>query len=170
MNKRIAKYGLIILLVFSVGLFVANRYVDFKLEMGRYHNFLLIIIVIGILTTVIYYFLKSKITYYVGLFFVVISLLINASFSVDLFQTYAREEQMKKVDAIADCDEAEELFKTDLAEKKLKYFTFGIGQNLEYEIMLRDKYNLKVIHMGCLVRGELICYNEKVEEYLNMRK
>jgi len=169
MHNKTAKYGLLILLVLSVGLYIVNRLVDFELVMGRHHYFLLVTTVIAILTIVIFYFRQYRVTYFIGLTFVLISFLINASFSVDLYNSHARLKEMEKIYAIADCDEAENVFKSDLAKNKLRYFTFGIAEDKESVTLLQDKYHLKVIYMGCIVRGQLLCYNEKVEQHLHMR-
>ena len=57
-------------------------------------------------------------------------------------------------------------FANDLKNGEIKYFHFGLGTLIGQNKIVKEKYNIEVYSMGCLVRSEMECYNKKVNDYL----
>ena len=82
---------------------------------------------------------------------------------VQINKTYAEYSE------IENCEGMERRFATDLKNGEIKYFHFGIGTLIGQNKILKEKYNIEVYSMGCLVRKEMECYNEKVNNYLEKK-
>ncbi len=74
--------------------------------------------------------------------------------------------KITQIEKIETCEKAELQFDIDLKNQSLKYFTFGMGVDEEYQKNLEDNYNLEVYHMGCIVENSYECYNELVKRHL----
>ncbi len=69
------------------------------------------------------------------------------------------------------CIKAENLAKKDMYNKELKYYTFGLMRAIGQEDVIRkeilkQKYNVTLMHLGCVVSDEDLCYNEMAEKIL----
>ena len=69
------------------------------------------------------------------------------------------------------CIKAENLAKKDMYNKELKYYTFGLMPAIEPQDeirkkILKEKYNLTLMHLGCVVSDSELCYNEMAEKLL----
>lgn len=75
---------------------------------------------------------------------------------------------MKTLERINTCEKAHIQFNYDVKNQSLKYFLFGYGVDEQLRQTLEDKYNLNVYHLGCIVTPAFECYNELVEQHLNL--
>ena len=127
-----------------------------------------ILFLLGIISLVLYFLLKNWRN--------ILTKVMIAAFGICLFlNLYAVSEYYKIVQTqntlaeyyeLETCGEMENRFSTDLKNKELKYFQFGIGTDLELQKTLKSKYGIESYGMGCMVQSEFDCYNELVNNYL----
>lgn len=93
------------------------------------------------------------------------SLIILAIITLFYSEVYAQASKKTK-----ECIKAGELAKKDNYNKEMKFYTFGLlapdAHQLNKAIILKEYYNVEIMHMGCIIEPELICYNEKAEQIL----
>ena len=66
----------------------------------------------------------------------------------------------------ANCDELKEFFATDLKNKEVKFFQYGMGADIELYQNLKSKYEIESFGMGCVKLSTIDCYNDLVNNYL----
>jgi hypothetical protein len=111
---------------------------------------------------------KSLITSLIvtSVFLVLSSFQVSEVIATDNY--YARLHNIEK--QLETCEMAKNQFKIDFSHGDLKYFTFGIGGDEDFNEQLENEYDLEVYHMGCLVNPSMECYNNLVEKELKIEK
>lgn len=79
------------------------------------------------------------------------------------------EKEMAKIREMERSGDIDGYFRKDVENSQLKYFTFGIGQDIAFAEHLYEKFDLDVYHMGCNAFGPLLYYNELVEAHLKFK-
>lgn len=65
------------------------------------------------------------------------------------------------------CEIATKKAKEDQVKNQLKYYTFGIALfPVDQAKKMREKYQIEVISLGCMVDPEKMCYNQYVDNML----
>jgi hypothetical protein len=122
----------------------------------------------GILCAGLYFFKKdwrnvlTKIM--IGAFGICFAL--NLYLFVEIYPYVQINKVYAEYSEIESCDGMEKRFSNDLKHGEIKYFHFGLGTLIGQNKILKEKYNIEVYSMGCLVRSEMECYNKKVNDYL----
>lgn len=112
---------------------------------------------------------KTYRNYQKSLWALAIFLIINLGTITFVIAEEIDKHEMNQISQISNCDEAELTFSSDLKNGKLKFFTFGIVENIKFKKQLEEKYDLKVRYMGCIVTSELECYNQKVKNHFEQK-
>lgn len=108
------------------------------------------------------YFKRS--VYVSFIFFVINSVLVIEAVAFEIH--VAKFSKIQK--QLIDCEAAKNQFQKDLENDDLKYFTIGMGMDEAYYNKLEKEYGLDVYHLGCMGLPGYMCYNELVENALNL--
>jgi prepilin signal peptidase PulO-like enzyme (type II secretory pathway) len=161
MNRNKYNYLLICILVSSGFLFAVNFYVDFAIT--RFTGYVKIGSVIFLILTLIsvttHTIKRTTKTFNSSIIVASIFFLLNTVLVTEIVALEIHGAKLYKI---------EKQLETDLENDDLKYFTFGMGIDEEYNSKLEDMYGLEVYHMGCIVYSSYVCYNELVEKELKM--
>ena len=163
------KTSIIISVISSLGIYLLFSNSDVR-NINNFNlllNISAILIIIGIIGFIIYLIAKESrriknIT--IGLVF--ISLAINSYVGFYKYQMNKRNKILSEYYELKTCKEMETRFTSDLKKGEIKYFFFGIGYDTELANILDDKYKIETFGMGCLIKSEMICYNELVDKFL----
>jgi len=160
------KYIILTILILGIGLGIFSFY---KLhENGYQTEFYVPLILVGL--SVIFFFLprnlkiKSKVltlsAFGISIVFLVLTM--------NLTSTHFSNERYRKIlmeYSELNCEEMKDQFSIDLKNNELKHFSGGftgtgnLGKNLK-------KYDIEHFDLGCIIRGNLMCYSELVWDYL----
>jgi prepilin signal peptidase PulO-like enzyme (type II secretory pathway) len=171
MNRNKYNYLLICILVSSGFLFAVNFYVDFAIT--RFTGYVKIGSVIFLILTLIsvttHTIKRTTKTFNSSIIVASIFFLLNTVLVTEIVALEIHGAKLYKIEKqLETCEKAKNQFRIDLENDDLKYFTFGMGIDEEYNSKLEDMYGLEVYHMGCIVYSSYVCYNELVEKELKM--
>mgnify|MGYP003631407372 CR=1 FL=1 len=165
MNSK-TKYSIILIaligLVFLI--FSSIKWMYWELE---YLLIAKILFLIGIISFILYFLTKDwrKILTRIMLFSFSISLIFSIYLSYAYFEREKSIAIMTKYER-ANCESLKEFFATDLKNKKIKFFQYGMGTDVELHEKLKSKYGIESFGMGCMKLSTIDCYNELVNNYL----
>lgn len=95
-----------------------------------------------------------------------VCLVLNLNLFIQSYKYVQLSKIYTEYTKLETCEEMENRFYIDLKNREIKYFQFGIAHNYDVEKILKDKYNIYTFGMGCMVRSEMECYNELVDNHL----
>jgi len=162
------KYPILLLLLCGIFYSIYNYYTE-----DYFIYFKIKILSILILCVIVFFFLprklKSDVTAIptIAILICIIILFLNINISIDSYKL-RQEDQIFTEYWTRDCNVADKMFKKDLKNNSLKYFSFGmfyptlLAKNLK-------KYDVDYFFQGCTSNGGYSCYNKLVEEYLFMK-
>jgi hypothetical protein len=64
------------------------------------------------------------------------------------------------------CGETREKAAADFKEGVRKIYVFGLVSNDKFRAVLKNKYQIDAVYMGCLVTTDLKCYSDSMEEMI----
>jgi len=126
-----------------------------------------ILYLIGIIGLVLYFLAKDwrKVLTKIMLITFSISLAINIYISYEYYEMKRSIEIANKYET-ANCDELKKLFATDLKNKEIKFFQYGMGTDFQLHENLKSKYGIESFGMGCVKLPTINCYNNLVNNHL----
>ena len=127
-----------------------------------------ILFLISLITLIIHVIKRNLKTYRLSLGFLFLFLILNLALAIEVIAFEYHKYEMSKIDQMDTCEKAQIQFNKDVDNQSLKYFLFGIGFDEELSDQLENKHDLSVYHMGCMVTPPLECYNELVEQHLQL--
>lgn len=168
--KQQKSYMIVCVAIISISFFAVNAVAGAPLTRltGYIWMLTVLFLLFGIAASVLYIIKKSTQTYRINLITLSLFLILNMILLKEVFILEYTKYRMSQIEKIDTCEKAQLQFDIDLKNQSLKYFTFGMGVDEEYQNNLEDKYNLEVYHMGCIVENSYECYNEHVEKHLKM--
>lgn len=159
------------LIVSSGILFVVNFNMDFAI--ARFTGYVKIgsgiLLVLTLISVTIYLVKRTSYAYKSSLIVASIFFLLNSVLVTEIIALEIHGAKLNKIEKqLETCEKAKTQFQIDLENEDLKYFTFGIGIDEEFNKKLEDEYGLEVYHMGCIVHSSYKCYNEQVEKKIKI--
>lgn len=164
----ISKTKFLIIIVAVLG-FVLLVYSPIQYKYWRFEYFFIakVLYIIGVAGIVPYFFFKNwrKIIIKAILF------IFSISFTISVYLLFEEREIRREVEIAtkyenSSCDELKEFFATDLKNKEVKFFQYGMGTDIELYKHLKFNYNIELFGMGCMKFPSVDCYNDLVNKYL----
>jgi hypothetical protein len=128
-----------------------------------------IFLILTLISATIYLIKRTSKTYKSSLIVTSIFFLLNFVLGTEIIAIEIHGAKLYKIEKqVETCEKAKAQFQIDLENGDLKYFTFGIGIDEEFNNKLEDEYGLEVYHMGCIAYPSYECYNKQVEKELKI--
>ena len=160
------KYSIILIAVIGLILLIFSsiKWMHWGIE---YLLIAKILFLIGLISFVLYFLAKDwqKTLTKIMLFSFSISLILSTYLSYAYFEREKTIALITKYER-ANCNELKELFATDLKNKDIKFFQYGMGTDIELQENLESKYGIRSFGMGCVKFSTIDCYNDLVNNYL----
>jgi hypothetical protein len=64
------------------------------------------------------------------------------------------------------CSEMREKVTADFKRGVRKIYVFGLVSNDRFRAVLKNKYDIDAVYMGCLVTADLKCYSDAMEDMI----
>lgn len=164
------KYIILTITLFGIGFGI---YSYFNLSDNGYQTeFYLPVILVGLI--IIFFFLprslkmKSRILTFSALGIAIMCLLMTINLTLNHFSIERYEKTLTAYGELS-CEQMSKQFAIDLKNDELKYFSFGLvgSGNLTKNL---KKYDIQNFDLGCIIRGNLICYSELISEHLKEKE
>jgi hypothetical protein len=84
-----------------------------------------------------------------------------------LATTLSLSAQSEKTDK---CGETREKVAADFKNGIRKIYVFGLVSNDKFRAVLKNKYQIDAVYMGCLVTADLKCYSDSMEELITQER
>lgn len=163
----------IIITFFILGLLMAILNVYLFYYWYIYIEWLLILNFLALAALLLIFFLNKKqflsLKQYHTLkrVFILVFLLINISYGIKYYSTFLRNQKIDFYAKIATCDQMKLQFEEDVKNKEIKYFNFGLTGGFDGKEYHQEKeVYIDNFGLGCVMFGQLQCYNKLVNEYL----
>jgi hypothetical protein len=75
--------------------------------------------------------------------------------------------QSEKMDS---CGEVREKAAADFKSGVRKIYVFGLVSNDKFRSVLKNKYQIDAVYMGCLITADLKCYSDSMEELITQER
>lgn len=162
---------LIFIIAIALLLYAVNTYFNegiaaysFNIPFFSTVSFILTLILLGS-----YQIKRSRRWYNLTLAVASVLIVLNIILSAELITLEYHRKKQTQLNKIDTCQKAEAAFHRDLDAGELKYFTFGLGEDIELtDSLKKNNYPLEVYAMGCLADNSLLCYNELVERHFGL--
>lgn len=167
MLKEQKPYLIVCLTISSIALFTIYNYSGSPISIfpATLRSFLIPLFLISIILVIVYGFKSTSSTYRSALFTLLVFFFLNVLLVSEVVAFEVHKYKLTQLEKMDTCEKAVLQFETDLKSGSLKYFTFGLGVDEEYQDKLQDQFDLDVYHMGCVVTESFTCYDELVEKH-----
>ncbi len=171
MNSK-TKYIILTLAISAFGLLIFNNYKTYywysitpELEIA------IGLFAIGIICFGLYFLLKKWRNILTKIIIGTFSLCMaqNLYLVAEYYREIQSQNRLSEYHELETCEEMENRFETDLKDRKLKYFSFGLAADEKYSKRMKTELGIENFNLGCTVYSEKICYNKLVENHIKKK-